>query len=159
MSVTYNALNDVHTAAALPVNRRVVEDEIERLIGLLDGIDGDENLEATGDDEPSLGWPNAGQRPRPEMSDDREVDNSDYEDGADNEPDLGWTEETDQQRRLQTMPGWKAEDGEPNLGFIGHGTGWTGEAVCDECDTAEFNGTGKAIAREQLKAIPARRCF
>jgi len=116
----------------LPVERRAVEDEIERLIGLLDGMDGDENLETTGDDEPSLGWPNAGQRPTLGMSDDREVDNSDYEDGADNEPELGWTEEIDQQRRLQTIPGWKAEDGEPDLGFIGHGTGWTGEAVYDD---------------------------
>jgi hypothetical protein len=30
------------------------------------------------------------------------------------------------------MPGWKAEDGEPDLGFIDHGTGWTGEAVYDD---------------------------
>jgi hypothetical protein len=109
-----------------------LEVEIERLIGLLDGIDGDEDLEATGDDEPSLGWPNAGQRPEIEMSDDREFDDCDYEDGPDSEPDLGWTEEIDQQRRLQTVPGWKAEDGEPELGFVGHGTGWACETIYDD---------------------------
>jgi len=134
-------MND-RPANFLPAERRAVEDEIERLIGLLDGIDGDENLEATGDDEPSLGWPNAGQRPQIEMSDDRELDDCDYEGGADSEPDLGWTEEIDQHRRLQTMPGWKAEDGEPDLGFVGHGTGWNGEAVYDgDCeDVSEDEG-------------------
>ena len=32
-----------------------LEDEIERLIAMLDGVDGDENVEDSADDEPSLG--------------------------------------------------------------------------------------------------------
>jgi len=37
---------------ALKLARRSIEDEIERLIAFLDMIDGDPDLEASGDDEP-----------------------------------------------------------------------------------------------------------
>lgn len=46
----------------LPATRRSIEDEIERLISLLDSFDPDPDLEGTGDDEPNsddeplLGW-------------------------------------------------------------------------------------------------------
>ena len=128
-----------------PAERRSVEDEIERLIGLLDKTD------ANPDDEPSLGWPNEmgmqqyGSAPGP-LGEDLEPDEDGelslgwenegsqavLRDSDEYEPDLGTTEEIDQVRRLQTLPGWKSDDGEPDLGFIGHGTGWTGEAVYDD---------------------------
>lgn len=127
-------MND-RPANFLPAIRRAVEDEIERLIGLLDGMDPDPDLEpwlGVGDDreedgsdaEPSHGWSD-------DINQSRlvHIGSSQFDEC---EPDLGWTDEIDQQRRLQTMPGWKAEDGEPDLGFIGHGTGWTGEAVYDD---------------------------
>ena len=125
----------------LPGARRSIEDEIERLIGLLDGLDADADLEDAGDAEPWLGWPNGYQIATPDMScdDDRELDEASGFGDAEGmavdmqgEPDLGWTEEIDQERRLQAMPGWMAEDGEPELGFVGHGAGWTGEAVYDD---------------------------
>lgn len=133
-------MND-RPANFLPVVRRSIEDEIERLIGLLDGMDTDADLEGTGDAEPWLGWPNGCQIATPDMScdDDRELEDASGFGDADGmavdmqgEPDLGWTEEIDQERRLQTLPGWKVEDGEPDLGFIGSGTGWAGEAVYDD---------------------------
>jgi len=133
-------MND-RPANFLPAARRSIEDEIERLIGLLDGMDADPDLEDADDAEPWLGWPNGCQVATGAMScdDGRELDEaSGFGDaegmGVDmqGEPDLGWTEEIDQERRLQTMPGWKVEDGEPDLGFVRHGTGWTREAVYDD---------------------------
>lgn len=45
-----HALSMARTGAHLPQSRKAIEDEIERLIGLLDKMDGDADL------EPSLGW-------------------------------------------------------------------------------------------------------
>lgn len=41
--------------AVLQLRRAELEARIEEMIGLLDVLDGDENLEDSGDDEPSLG--------------------------------------------------------------------------------------------------------
>jgi hypothetical protein len=38
------------------MSRREIESAIERLIALLDFVDGDPDLEDGSDDEPSLGW-------------------------------------------------------------------------------------------------------
>lgn len=66
--------------------RLAVEKEIERLIALLDNLAGDCDLEDSGDEEPTHGWPNNGQSCTSAMScdDEREVDT------ADDEPSLGW---------------------------------------------------------------------
>ncbi|MGB3897032.1 MAG: hypothetical protein WA973_00580 [Mesorhizobium sp.] len=69
---------------------------IERLINMLDAMDGDCDLEEAGDDEPTLGWPAGGPsqfgfNPQMRLDDDREQDEADYEDGADDEPSLGET--------------------------------------------------------------------
>jgi len=136
--------------AVTPQMRQKLAATCEALIALLDEIDGDENVEGTADEEPLLGWPNGGQRPTAEMSsdDDRELDNADSEhelgwqdEGGqgslqasfgDYEPELGSTEEIDQVRRLETATGWQTHDGEPDLGFCGHGTGWhEGETTDD----------------------------
>lgn len=145
-----------------PAERRKVEDEIERLIGLLDTTD------ANPDDEPSLGWPNAmgpqqfGSTPG-RLDDDREDDGDDLEPDEDGEFSLGWenggsqavlrdsdeyepdldtTEEIDQVRRLQTLPGWKSDDGEPDLGWVeNHGSGFrAGESTDDREGDDEREG-------------------
>jgi hypothetical protein len=74
-------------------DRTSIATTIERLINILDAMDGDENLESTADEEPWLGWP-TGHGPaqlfRDMPQDDREQDDSDAEDGHDDEPTLGW---------------------------------------------------------------------
>jgi hypothetical protein len=80
----------------LPASRRAVEDEIERLIGLLDGMDGDENLEAAGDEEPNLGWPMQGVVALDKsLNHDDEREDVSEDEGAitgDDEFSLGWSE-------------------------------------------------------------------
>jgi hypothetical protein len=41
-------------------SRRAIEDEIERLIGMLDQLDGEPDMEEPGDMEPWLGWTSHG---------------------------------------------------------------------------------------------------
>lgn len=70
--------------------RASIENEIERLISLLDAMEPDPDLEEPGDLEPLLGWPNVGQVITAAMAsdDDRELDDVDLEDGGDSEPSL-----------------------------------------------------------------------
>jgi len=74
--------------------RRTIGAEIERLIALLDTIEGDCDLEDGGDPEPSLGWSEMecryGKYPEG-AQDERELEDEHDEDGADSEP-----EETDE---------------------------------------------------------------
>src|SRR5690242_6077561 len=56
------AIGQPEAVKALRRLRQEAQDEIDRLIALIDRIDGDPDLEATGDDEPSLGWLEAGAR-------------------------------------------------------------------------------------------------
>jgi len=218
---------------------------IERLIDLLDAADGDPDLEANGDerdqsylddhlhrhalcaredDEPYLGWPNAGQRPNNEMSSDldREEDNADGEpnlgsfeqhphiwckpydgdqsrwasgvvddredDGDDLEPSLlsavyhngvveadvegdssddefshGWTDHIDQDVAIMHCGGEWVGEGEPELGWTGHGTGvqegethHDAEANGDEGDYSPADdclGFG-TIGRDMVRGLP-----
>lgn len=72
------------------VVRAKLEFEIERLIELLNAMDGDENLEDTGDLEPSLlGTCRA---IGSQFVDDLERDHSDLEPNGDDELTLGWHE-------------------------------------------------------------------
>jgi len=48
------------TAEYTRLNRGEMESLIEGLIAILDEIDGDADMEATNDDEPSLGWTTVG---------------------------------------------------------------------------------------------------
>ncbi|WAJ27404.1 hypothetical protein [Antarcticirhabdus aurantiaca] len=83
---------------SLPLKRRAhvrdrIAAEIERLVGMLDAIDGDT------DAEPSLGWPDGELRQIGGVSatDDREDDaGDDREPDEDCEPILGWSEGEDQ---------------------------------------------------------------
>lgn len=63
--------------------REQIEDEIERLIGILDAMDPDDDLEENGDREPWLGWAEDRHAVILDLSDDREGDCSD------DEPSLG----------------------------------------------------------------------
>lgn len=91
--------------------RRNIEDEIERLIGLLDVADADPDLEDdelehdASDDEHSTGWADEGSQASLTVA-------------AELEPELGWTEELDQVWRSERdMSSWLCEDGEPVLGW------------------------------------------
>jgi hypothetical protein len=126
---------DSTTVTEIP--RQIVEAEIELLIGLLDTLDADPDLEDSADqegdnpdDEPSLGAPDArtgswagiqGEAYHDvdcEADDsDREPDNDD-EDGGDDEWELGWTQlqaRTGKYHYNWRMP-WLVPDGEPSLG-------------------------------------------
>lgn len=77
----------------LPMTRSMrmrIEATIEQLVALLDEIDGDPDLEAANDDEPSLGWTYCMDRPVIKSrgsDDDRELEDEHDEDGGDSEPD------------------------------------------------------------------------
>ncbi|MBN9079694.1 MAG: hypothetical protein BGN87_18575 [Rhizobiales bacterium 65-79] len=139
-------------------DRTSVATTIERLIDMLDAVDGDENL------EPSLGAPEnhpGGYKHsdadgwKAKNADDREEacedEGAQCEDEGvvtgDNEPALGTTEEIDQVRRLESAAGWMCEDGEPSLGWAeSHGRGIVGSQNClddreheDECEP-EYDG-------------------
>ena len=104
---------DSHDTTVLPeMPRPVIEAEIERLIGLLDTLDPDPDLEDGGDGEPILGAPEHQAGSWRGLSlvayqDDREADDGDDEPelgslervkqtswalGGDGEPTCGWTE-------------------------------------------------------------------
>ena len=97
--------------AVTPTMRRRLAATCEALIALLDEIDGDENLEETADNEPHLGWPNAGQPAVAAMSsdDDREADSADYESSHDEEHQLGWQNEGSQSS-LHSSPDDREDD-------------------------------------------------
>lgn len=68
--------------AQITISRHQIEDEIERLIGILDAMEPDPDLEENGDLEPWLGW-SPDRQSIVEESDDREAD------WSDSEPSLG----------------------------------------------------------------------
>lgn len=71
------------SGAVYRLRRAELEARIEELIALLDVIDGDPDIEDTGDDEPSIGF---GRSIKGKEEYDLEEDKSDYE------PNLGWSE-------------------------------------------------------------------
>jgi hypothetical protein len=75
----------------MPTDRMSIATTIERLIDMLDAVDGDPDLEETGDDEPSLGV-GVSMRDTARIEYDLEADH------ADSEPSLGWTTGIDQSR-------------------------------------------------------------
>lgn len=113
------------------VARRNIEDEIERLIGLLDVADTDPDLEDdelehnTSDEEHSTGWSDEGSQASLTVA-------------AELEPELGWTEEIDQVRRSdRDLPSWLCEDGEPLLGWRENaGMGIPTGEPSDDCEEA-----------------------
>lgn len=94
----------------------------------------------SGDEEYSLGWQDEGSQETLNM-------------WGEYEADLGTTEELDQVRRIEVSEGWKCSDGEPDLGFVGHGTGWRdGEETDDRFHEWPGDGSGHRIADQLLAA-------
>jgi hypothetical protein len=91
-----------------PHDRAVISTTIERLINMLDALDGDVDLEPDNDGEPWLGWPEAfpgsgaGRRLRAD-NDDREIEDEHDEDGGDTEPN---GDEQDYDGGENDMPGF-----------------------------------------------------
>jgi hypothetical protein len=113
--------------AVLQHRRAELEARIEEMIGLLDIIDGDENLEENGDDEQSLSSP--GQYGNKKMEYDLEGDTSD------DEHSLGWSNPMG--LRVQ-IP---AEASEMMAGVDGYEDG----------STLSFDGDGHHIGRKLLR--------
>ena len=83
-------IHETH-AFVTSMRRQRLEEVIEIAIALLDAMDGDQDLEETGDLEPYLAAAGADYAG---STDDREDDECDRgEPGEDDEPSLGWTDE------------------------------------------------------------------
>ncbi|TIQ85260.1 MAG: hypothetical protein E5X38_21255 [Mesorhizobium sp.] len=161
-------------------SRKELATSIEALIDMLDDLSPDPDLEDGADAEPWLGWTDRGPQASSNMFmdgrgsayDDREaedehggdINDEPQADGSDDEHSLGWTEEGSQTGNL----GCYGSEGdlEPDLGFVGHGTGWRkGEDALDwgeHDDEREPNGdetdgpfdgdgSGRAIAEKMLQ--------
>lgn len=74
--------------------RRRMEAAIDSMLALLDELDGDPDLEASNDDEPSLGWCNGARDSQYGGDDDREAEDEHDEDNGDREPSLGAPEQS-----------------------------------------------------------------
>ncbi len=109
--------------ASLEITRARLEAKIEELVALLDLLDGDENLEDGGDEEPSIGSPTRLMGEKLEYY--LEADNSDYE------PTLGWKN--------------------PTCGEASPQPGWTSTDSDEDGLTGAFNGDGHHIARKMLR--------
>lgn len=174
-TVTMNSTNNTTAApaAASRKRRREVEAHIESLIDLLDTMDGDPDFEDGGDLEPDLGaaerhpgifWGIDGghtqERWADGINDGREIENEHGGDVQDEPHDDSYT---------------SGPDFEPDLGFVGIGTGWReGEAIDDreedgdeqDCchsedewrpggPVLEFDGRGHQLAQDMIRGLPS----
>jgi hypothetical protein len=115
-------------------DRAGIATTIDRLIGMLDVMDGDENLEDGGDLEPNIGWA-SGERSSQgfDDTDEREVEDEhggnildQPHDDDELEPFLGWSETCGNGEAVGTIPGSAAlmddpEAGDSALDFRGEG--------------------------------------
>jgi hypothetical protein len=124
-----------------PGMRKRIAAAVDALVALLDQIDGDADLEEdnppeddapaedVGDEEPSLGSVASRDASTPQYlwaqgaDDDREREDEHDEEGGDEEPTLGATTALNQRCAWAAPRGWLLEDGEPSLGWTGHGRG------------------------------------
>lgn len=139
--------------------RRSIEDAIERLLAVLDSMEGDPDLEANGD-EHDASWPEGYTGTNFGAACEDDEDDHDAEaDKADAEPELGWTEDIDQAAAM-LVQGIGTESGEPFLGWseaeAEAGVGPTG------CEFAvgpplSFEGGGVREARTLLARAGPRK--
>lgn len=96
----------------------------------------------SGDEEYSLGWQDEGSQETLNM-------------WGEYEADLGTTEELDQVRRIEVSEEWQCDDGEPDLGFVGHGTGWREGEETERGFLGGWpgNGDGHRIAEQMLRGV------
>lgn len=123
-----------------PGMRRRIAAAVDALVALLDQIDGDaefeedDPLEASdpaeddGDAEPSLGAPGTFSLPDQRCwaqgaKDDREDESELLEPGGDDELSLGAATAVNQEHAWAASRGFPEDDGEPSLGWTGHGRG------------------------------------
>jgi len=118
-----------------PDDRAGIATTIERLINMLDDLDGDENLEDGGDLEPNIGWASdeRGSRGFDDSGDEREIEDEhggnildEPHDDEELEPFLGWSETCGNGGRLDASPGGAAFMDDPEadssaLDFMGDG--------------------------------------
>ncbi|NTI41589.1 hypothetical protein [Rhizobium rhizogenes] len=117
------------SSAILQHRRAELEARIEEMIGLLDVLDGDPDLEDNGDDEPSLGQSACSANGKPEY--DLEADTSD------DEHTLGWRNPHIGQ--YEPPEGWSSFDGE------------NGASTMPFYDNLRFDGDGHHIGRKLLR--------
>lgn len=132
-------------------DRQSIATTIERLIAVLDELDPDPDLEATGDDEPSLGWPEEHGLSQLDfhgkhgpLDDDRE-DENEYGGDINDEP----QDDSD------------SGDAEPFLGrleTIHQGGGsYMGQSIEQADQLLDFNGDGKLIGRDLVTKARVRQ--
>jgi hypothetical protein len=153
-----------------PSTRRSIEDAIERLLALLDRMEGDPDLEANGD-EHDASWPEGYTGASFGVACEDDEDGHDAEaDKADAEPELGWTEEINQTTSLLVRDGG-AEGGEPFLGWpetCGQGQDEydAGSKPAPGIDPAgdvidgpslDFRGDGYPLAKKELRKAKPRK--
>jgi hypothetical protein len=153
-----------------PSTRRSIEDAIERLLALLDRMEGDPDLEANGD-EHDASWPEGYTGASFGVACEDDEDGHDAEaDKADAEPELGWTEEINQTTSLLVRDGG-AEGGEPFLGWpetCGQGQDEydAGSKPAPGIDPAgdvidgpslDFRGDGHPLAKKELRKAKPRK--
>jgi hypothetical protein len=170
--------------AALETFRRSeLERRIEEMIALLDLLDDDADIEDGHDDEPTLGaendhegrsqeiWAQASRLDECEAEDEHGGDIQDerHDGEGDEEPELGRLECMDQRQAYSGHGTLGVLDGEPDLGWIGHGTGWAeGEPVhnreegstlhhADGIPEGQFDGLGAIMAGDLLARAKTRR--
>jgi hypothetical protein len=114
----------------------MVEACIEQLIALLDLLDGDPDLEDTGDLESSIG--STPQIVGNQCLDDLELDDCDQEEGGDDEGTMGWANPMGLRVHIR-------EEAEHLAGFDN-----------EEDGACRFDGSGKRLARIMLRQVSAR---
>ncbi|MBX4899311.1 hypothetical protein [Rhizobium bangladeshense] len=118
------------------LHREMVEACIEQLIALLDLLDGDPDLEDTGDLESSIG--STPQIVGTQCLDDLELDDCDLEEGGDDEGTMGWSNPMGLRVHIR-------EEAEHIPGFDN-----------EEDGTCRFDGSGNRVARMMLRHVLAR---
>ncbi|NUJ78892.1 hypothetical protein HUN39_02370 [Methylocystis sp. FS] len=137
--------------------RKALADAVEAFLNLLDQIDGDADREAdnppeddapcedVGDDEPSLGsagstalsWSYSQIGWAQGADDDREDESELLEPVGDEEPAFGATTAMNQEHGWRWSPFESTEEGEPSLGWTGHGRGHPEMALRGYADDRE----------------------
>jgi hypothetical protein len=128
-----------------PDDRAGIATTIERLINMLDALDGDENLEDGGDLEPNIGWASDERYSQGfDDTDEREVEDEhggnildEPHDDDELEPFLGWSETCGNGEAVGPIPGSAALMDDPEA----------------DSSALDFRGDGYREARQALRAL------